>query len=90
MEAVPLVDLWLPILLSAVFVFVVSSVIHMATPMHKGDMRPLPNEDDVMAAVFEAVTSLVKVPSSPPLLPPPDSPIAATELDGNTEVAQLR
>jgi len=34
---VPLLDLWLPVLLSAVFVFVVSSVIHMALPLHKGD-----------------------------------------------------
>jgi hypothetical protein len=29
--------LWLPILLSPVIVFVVSSIIHMATPWHKGD-----------------------------------------------------
>lgn len=40
--------LWLPILLSAVFVFVVSSIIHMATPMHKGDHQQIPNEDAVL------------------------------------------
>lgn len=46
-----LVQLWLPILLSAVFVFVVSSIIHMATPLHKGDCRKLQNEDAVMDAL---------------------------------------
>ncbi len=40
-----LTALWLPILLSAVFVFVASSVIHMFTPWHKGDFPALPNED---------------------------------------------
>lgn len=46
--------LWLPILLSAVFVFIVSSVIHMATPMHKKDMCGMPNEEDVGAAMRKA------------------------------------
>jgi hypothetical protein len=46
---VSLAELWLPILLSAVFVFVASSIIHMATPMHKGDFRKMPGEDRVMA-----------------------------------------
>jgi hypothetical protein len=44
-------SLWLPILLSAVVVFVVSSVIHMMTPWHKGDYKQLPQEDKVMEAL---------------------------------------
>ena len=40
--------LWLPILLSAVLVFVASSVIHMASPWHKSDYPKVPNEDRVM------------------------------------------
>jgi len=48
---VPLVSLWLPIVLSAVIVFVVSSFIHMVLPFHKGDMRKVPREDEVMAAL---------------------------------------
>lgn len=48
---VQLSALWLPILLSAVFVFIVSSIIHMATPMHKGDARKMPNEDQVLDAL---------------------------------------
>ena len=43
--------LWLPILLSAVIVFVVSSIIHVATPWHKGDYLQMPNEDKVMDAL---------------------------------------
>jgi len=47
----PIAVLWLPILLSAVLVFVVSSVIHMATPWHKSDYARLPDEDRVMDAL---------------------------------------
>jgi hypothetical protein len=43
--------LWLPILLSAVIVFVVSSIIHMASPWHKNDYPRMPNEDKVMEAL---------------------------------------
>lgn len=47
----PLTILWLPILVSAAVVFVVSSLIHMVLPWHKGDYPPLPREDEVMAAL---------------------------------------
>jgi hypothetical protein len=43
--------LWLPILLSSVFVFVASSIIHMASPWHKTDYPKLANEDAVMDAL---------------------------------------
>ncbi len=45
---VPMAQLWLPILLSAVFVFIASSIIHMATPMHKADFRKMPGEDAIL------------------------------------------
>lgn len=48
---VALSSLWLPILLSAVAVFLASSIIHMATPWHAGDFRSLPNEDAVANAL---------------------------------------
>ena len=48
---VSLTSLWLPIVLSAVFVFVVSSVIHMLLPYHQNDFDKLPAEDDVMDAL---------------------------------------
>jgi len=43
--------LWLPILVSALLVFVVSSIIHMVTPWHKSDFPKLPNEDHVADAL---------------------------------------
>src|SRR5215471_18950945 len=48
---VALSSLWLPILVSAVLVFIASSIIHMATPWHKSDVRSVPNEDKVMDAL---------------------------------------
>jgi len=45
---IPLTQLWLPILLAAVFVFIASSIIHMVLKWHNADYRPLPNEDVVM------------------------------------------
>ena len=48
---ITLAALWLPILLSAVVVFLASSVIHMMTPWHKGEYPPVPNEDGVMNAL---------------------------------------
>jgi hypothetical protein len=47
----PLSALWLPVLASAVIVFVVSSIIHMASPWHKNDFPRMPREDDVMDAL---------------------------------------
>ena len=43
--------LWLPILLSAVFVFVLSGVFHMALPWHKNDFKKLPDEEGIRAAL---------------------------------------
>ena len=48
---VPLTSLWLPILLSAVAVFIASSLVHMALQYHHSDYRKLPSEDGVMDAL---------------------------------------
>jgi hypothetical protein len=48
---VSLTSLLLPILLSAVLVFVASSILHMMLPWHRDDIASLPMEDDVMAAL---------------------------------------
>jgi hypothetical protein len=44
-------SLWIPILLSAVIVFVASSLVHMVLPYHHNDFRRLPKEDEVMNAL---------------------------------------
>jgi hypothetical protein len=51
---VSLTALWLPILFSAVIVFVASSIMHMVLPYHRSDYRPLPDEDKVLAALRAA------------------------------------
>jgi hypothetical protein len=48
---VSLMSLWLPILLSAVAVFLVSSIIHMALRYHNSDFRRIATEDDIMRAI---------------------------------------
>ena len=48
---VSVTSLWLPILLSAVIVFLASSVIHMLLTYHRNDLRKLPKEDEVMEAL---------------------------------------
>mgnify|MGYP001028985600 CR=1 FL=1 len=45
---VSIVSLWMPILLSAVIVFVISSIIHMVLTYHRTDFDKVPDEDKVM------------------------------------------
>ena len=46
-----LAQLWIPIVLSAVLVFLASSVIHMLLKWHNNEYRKLPNEDAVRDAI---------------------------------------
>ena len=48
---VSLSALLVPILLSAVLVFIMSSLVHMVLPWHKSDYPKMPNEDKVMDAL---------------------------------------
>lgn len=68
---VSIVSLALPILLSAVFVFIASSIIHMVLPIHRHDFRPVPDEDGLMEAFRR-----FKVAPGDYLLPCPQSPAA--------------
>ena len=45
---VPIMSLWIPILLSAVFVFVASAILHMVLPVHKTDWKKVEREDDLL------------------------------------------
>lgn len=60
--------LWLPALVSAVIVFIVSSAIHMASPWHKSDYPRLANED----AVRDALRPLA-IPPGDYMMPRPQS-----------------
>ena len=44
-------DLWLPIVLSAVLVFIVSAVIHMLLPWHRNEYPAVPDEARARAAI---------------------------------------
>lgn len=47
---VPIMSLWVPIVLSAVLVFLASALFHMVLPLHKNDLRRFPNEDAALDA----------------------------------------
>ena len=51
---VPLSALWIPILLSAVIVFIASSIMHMLLPYHRGDYQRLPDEDKLLGGLRAA------------------------------------
>lgn len=51
---VSIASLWLPILLSAVAVFIISSIIHTLLGYHNSDYDKVPNEDQVMDALRKA------------------------------------
>lgn len=48
---IPVLSLWLPILVAAVLVFVVSSLIHTVLGYHAGDFAALPDEDSARSAL---------------------------------------
>ena len=61
-------SLWLPILLSAVAIFVVSSIIHMFLGYHAADYKKVAAEDELMAAVKK-----LDIPPGDYMLPCPGS-----------------
>lgn len=48
---IPILDLWLPIVVAAVLVFVVSSLLHMLLTYHRRDYRQLPQETETLEAL---------------------------------------
>jgi len=60
--------LWLPIVVSAVIVFVVSSILHMVLPWHKSDYPRLANEEKVMDAL-----RALSIPPGDYMMPRPSS-----------------
>ncbi|MCI0410589.1 MAG: hypothetical protein L0191_18850, partial [Acidobacteria bacterium] len=50
----PFGSLWIPVIVSAVVVFIGSSIIHMALKYHKADIKGLPGEDSIREALGKA------------------------------------
>lgn len=48
---IPITTLWLPILLGAILVFVMSAIINMLLPYHRNDFGKVPDEHRVMEAL---------------------------------------
>ncbi|HXH61360.1 MAG TPA: hypothetical protein VNI20_08375 [Fimbriimonadaceae bacterium] len=44
-------NLWMPIVLSAVFVWIASAILHMVLPHHKGEFKGLPDENSLLNAL---------------------------------------
>jgi hypothetical protein len=51
---VPFASLWLAILVSAIAVFIVSSILHMVLPYHRSDYKQIPDEDNAIAGLRAA------------------------------------
>ncbi|HEX5758700.1 MAG TPA: hypothetical protein VF121_05860 [Thermoanaerobaculia bacterium] len=51
---IPILELWLPIVVSAVLVFVVSSLLHTLLTYHRRTYKPLPNETETLEALRRA------------------------------------
>jgi len=51
---IPLTMMWLPIVVSAVFVFIVSAIMHTVAPHHRNDFSRLPDEDRVLESLRHA------------------------------------
>ena len=62
-------SLWLPILVSAVVVFIASSVIHMVLTYHRSDFKAVPSEDEVMEALRP-----FNIPAGDYVIPRPENP----------------
>ena len=58
-------QLWLPILLSAVLVFVASSLIHMVFKYHSNEFQSAPNQDAIQNALKGAAPGWYAFPFSP-------------------------
>ncbi len=50
-EAISLSSLWMPILLSGVFIFIASSVLHMVVKIHNKDYQSVPGEESIRDAI---------------------------------------
>src|SRR5262245_57001651 len=68
---VTVMSLWLPIVLSAVVVFVASAIAHMVLPYHRSDFRKLPDEAGVISALRKS-----SLAPGDYLFPKPDGPKA--------------
>lgn len=78
---VPIMSLWLPILLSSVFVFLLSFVLHTVLTYHYKDFNRTPDEDKAMDALRG-----LNLPAGEYIIPHADSPAALKSPEFNAKV----
>jgi len=78
-----ILDFWLPILLSGVAVFVVSSIIHMLLPYHRSNFSSLPDE-----ASFRQATRDLSIPPNEYMVPYAGSPKAMQSEEYQKKLAE--
>ncbi|TQV85037.1 hypothetical protein [Aliikangiella coralliicola] len=66
---ISIASLWLPILLSAVAVFIVSSIIHMLLPYHRSNLSAVPDEQN-----FRDTVRPLQIPAGEYMFPYAGSP----------------
>jgi len=71
---VPVTSLVIPILVSAVIVFVASSIMHMVLPYHRNDLRKVPQENELLDSLRR-----LNLPSGDYAVPHAGSPAAMKE-----------
>lgn len=89
---VALSHLWLPMLLSAVIVFVASAVMHTVLKYHNSDFHGLPNEDEVRAAIRKggAGPGLYLMPYCPDMKEAQSPPMVQKYTEGPVGMLVLR
>lgn len=77
-----IIDLWLPILVSAVVVIVMSSLVWMVFPWHKSDFKKTNDEEAVRTALKGFSTGLYMVPYCTDLSELKNEAVAKKYIDG--------
>lgn len=78
---VPITSLWLPILLSSVFVFNLSFILHTLLTYHYRDFKRTPDEDKAMDALRG-----LNLPAGEYIIPHAENPAALKSLEFNAKV----
>tara|TARA_R110002049_G_scaffold1062_2_gene7963 strand:- start:981 stop:1526 length:546 start_codon:yes stop_codon:yes gene_type:complete len=77
-----ILELWLPILVSSIFVFVMSALVWMVMPWHKSDFRKTVDEEAVRAALKGTPAGLYMLPYCTNPAELKDEKVAQKYIDG--------
>jgi hypothetical protein len=87
---VPLLSLWIPILISAVVVFIASSVIHMMLKYHRKDLTAIPQEEAVRGALRNAPPGQYVIPWCADMKEMQNEPMKKKLAEGPVAIVTIR